>query len=362
MALSTVQLWLTRAGQQRLERVAWTDRSHAPLHPPRTATEVEDLILSVRRQLHDSPLGECGAAAIHRELLARGLQPPVVRTIGRILERRGCLDGRRRLRRPPPPPGWYLPSVAAKQAELDAFDFIEDLKIKDGPLVDVFTTISLHGALAAAWPATRYTAAALVDILQKHWRNVGLPAYAQFDNDTRFQGPHQFPDTVGRVARFCLSLGVVPVFVPPHEFGFQAHIESFNGRWQSKVWTRYHHASLKDLRTRNDLYVTASRQRHAERIDQAPPRRLFPKRWRLNLQASLPGTIIYLRRSNAQGVVHVLGHRFALSPHWLHRLVRIEFDLDQGLLSFFALRRRDPDNQPCLKQIPHTLPKRYFHE
>jgi hypothetical protein len=53
--------------------------------------------------------------------------------------------------------------------------------------------------------------------------------YAQFDNDPLFEGPQIHPDTIGRVARACLGLGVVPVFVPPRETGFQAAIEGFNG-------------------------------------------------------------------------------------------------------------------------------------
>ncbi len=81
-------------------------------------------MLIVRRQLKEtSDLGEYGAKAIHRELTARGqVAVPAVRTIGRILERRGALDARRRLRRPPPPPGWYLPDVAARRVELDSFE------------------------------------------------------------------------------------------------------------------------------------------------------------------------------------------------------------------------------------------------
>ncbi|SRR5712691_4046719 len=73
------------------------------------------------------PLGEYGAQAIRRELAVRGpAGVPSVRTIGRILERRGALDGGRRIRRPPPPPGWYLPEVAAGRAELDSFDMPVD--------------------------------------------------------------------------------------------------------------------------------------------------------------------------------------------------------------------------------------------
>ena len=72
-------------------------------------------------------------------------------------------------------------------------------------------------------------------------------AYAQFDDDMTFQGTHRYPDALGRVVRACLRLGVVPVFVPPRETGFQAMIESYNGWWQTKVWSRFQHANLTDL-------------------------------------------------------------------------------------------------------------------
>ena len=84
-----------------------------------------------------------------------------------------------------------------------------------------------------------WTAKKTVQTLVAHWREHGLPAYAQFDNDTIFQGAHQYRDTFGRVTRLCLQLGVTPVFAPPRETGFQAAIESYNGRWQAKVWRRF---------------------------------------------------------------------------------------------------------------------------
>ena len=185
-------------------------------------------------------LGEFGAAAIRRALVDRGVTPlPTIRTIGRILERRGALDGRRRVRRPAPPPGWYLPDVADRRAELDSFDIVEGLVIKGGTSVEVLDGIALHGGLTASWPMGVVTAKAAVEAILEHWRAVGLPGYAQFDNDTIFQGPHQHKDVIGRVMRACLGLGVVPVFAPPREMGFQASIEAYNGRWQPKVWARF---------------------------------------------------------------------------------------------------------------------------
>ena len=129
-------------------------------------------------------------------------------------------------------------------AELDQFDFVEGLVIKDGPEVEVLNVVSLHGGLVGAWPTTGCTAESARMAMIEHWRQWGLPDYAQFDNDTRFQGPHAQPDTIGTVIKFCLSLGVVPVFAPPREHGMQNAIEGFNGRWQAKVWARFHHDDL----------------------------------------------------------------------------------------------------------------------
>src|SRR5262249_57099248 len=113
----------------------------------RTDATIEDLVLTLRRELAESSdLGACGAQAIHQALLDRRLETvPSIRTIGRILERRGALDGHKRVRRPPPPRGWYLPEVAGGGAELGSFDVVEGLVIKDGPQVEAFNGIASPG-------------------------------------------------------------------------------------------------------------------------------------------------------------------------------------------------------------------------
>jgi len=364
VALCTVQRWVERAKGRRLDRVDWSGLPPVPRRTKRTGLPIEQRVLTIRRWLKDrSVLGEYGAAAIRREMEARKIKPcPSIPTIGRILRRRGVLDGRKRTRRPPPPQGWYLPDVATEKAELDTFDTIEGLAIRGGPHLAILTGVSLHGGLVAAWPARSVSAKSTLDALVEHWREVGLPAYAQFDNDNRFTGPRQYADAVGRVIRMCLSLDVTPVFVVPTEHGFQAAIESFNGRWQAKVWSRFEHRSLRGLKTRSAQYIAAARSRAAGRIESAPSRRPFPKRWRLNLQAQPQGKIIYIRRTNDTGRIHVLGHTFGVDRHWLHRLVRAEVDLDAEQLRVFALRRRQPIDQPLLKEVPYTLPRKRFKE
>jgi hypothetical protein len=189
-----------------------------------------------------------------------------------VSSHRGAIADTRRRRRPPPPRGWWLAEVAAGLAELDSFDLIEDLKIQDGPLVSVLTATSLHGGYVQAWPEQTIGAREIVSWLIGHWRQIGLPAYAQFDNDTRFQGVHHFADAIGRVSRLCLSLGVTPVFAPPREPGFQNAIESFNGLWQAKVWQRFRYANLRELKAQSVRYVQAHLQRSSPRRTNAPPR------------------------------------------------------------------------------------------
>jgi transposase len=365
VALATVRLWVARADGQRLDRVDFVAKPPGRRRPVNRATEdLEDLVLTLRRELKkSSDLGEFGARAIRDALRAKGVLPlPSARTIGRILERRGALDGRRRARRPAPPAGWYLPDLAARRAELDSSDIVEGLVIKGGTHVEVLNAPSLHGGLVASWPMSVVTAKAAVEALLEHWRAAGLPAYAQFDNDTIFQGPHQHKDVVGRVARTCLGLGVVPVFAPPREPGFQAAIESYNGRWQAKVWARFTHESLEGLRAQSARYVAASRLRAAARIEAAPTRRPFPQDWAPDLQATPRGRIIYLRRTGATGGVELLGRSFEVDATWPHRLVRAEVDLDAGQIRFYALRRRDPAHQPLLREVAYKLPRRRFRE
>jgi len=362
--LSGVQYWVRRARGLRLDRVNWNDlpRGRAPVN--RTAPKMEERILAIRRFLRErSALGECGPQAIRDELMRRGLRDfPSARTIARVLGRRGVLDGRWRQRQPPPPRGWFLGDLSARKVELDSFDIIEDRTMVGGTDVNVLTGISLHGGLCAAWPNLKITAKFTVECLIEHWRTVGLPKYAKFDNDTVFQGPHQFPDVFGRVMRLCLSLGVIPVFAPPRETGFQADIESFNGRWIVGVWKRFQFSRLTQVDLRSRKYIAAKRRKSASRIQEAPPRRPFPAHWRLDLQAPLKGMVIFLRRTDEQGRVTLLHHTYHVSPDWCSRLVRAEVDLDRHEIRFYALRRREPNVHRHLSTHAYDPPRKPFYE
>ncbi len=360
---SQVDRWVMRAGNDRLDRVDWSAQPSGQRTPHnKCSPEVEEQVLAIRKRLKEvSALGEYGAEAIHREMTRQQYpETPTLRTINYILERRGQFDGKRRVRRRPPPKGWYLPKLADGRAELDSFDIVEGLVIEGGSNVEVLNGISLHGGLVGSWTRSRITAKITVNCIMSHWRAFGFPDYVQFDNDTVFQGPRH-PDALGRVVRMAISLGVIPVFTPPRETGFQASIESYNGRWQSKVWSRFHFESREHLRSQSDKYVRAVRQRAATRIEGAPTRWEMPDDWQPNYQ-NPQGMLIFIRRTTDRGSVTLLGRTFEVSKMWPHRLVRVEVDLTKSQIDFYALRRRDVSWQPLLKSIEYHFPKRQFRE
>jgi hypothetical protein len=364
VGLGHLQYWLARTHGQKLDRVDWADQSHAPRQQGRqTHVSLQRRMLALRRELRQGDLGFVGAQAIQDAL--RSGRPkgklPSLRTIGRILKRHGALDAVRRVRRSAPPAGWYLPDVAAGTAELDAFDVIEDLPLEAGPRLDVFTTRALWGSVCGAWVSAALRAKWLCERMEAHWRQHGMPTYAQFDNDSRFQGTHTHPDVLGQVIRFCLSLGVTPVFAPPREHGPQNLNESFNHLWQQKVWHRFPHASPAAFQATSNRFVVAYQQRRAARDDQAPARRPFPKRWQLDLQKRPGGTVIYLRRTDHAGAIRVLGHRWEVDPLWINRLVRAEVDLEANQIRCYRLRRHAPGEQPLVKTFKYVFPKKHFH-
>jgi hypothetical protein len=235
--------------------------------------------------------------------------------------------------------------------------------IEEGPHVEVLNAVSLHGGLPASWPVeSPVTSARTVSSLVEHWRAAGLPGYAQFDNDRIFHGTPRYPDALGRVLRLCLSLGVVPVLVPPRETGFQAMIESCNGWWQSKVWSRFPHDNLADLQGHSRRYVAALRQQRAARIETGPDRRAFPAGWELNRKKRPGGRLVSLRRSNPTSAVSLLGQTWDLGQVWPNRLVRCEVDWDKDKIRFFSLRRKEPTSQPQILEVDYRLPNRGFQD
>lgn len=347
VSLSTVALWVGRARGRALGQVDWADRrSGAPQPNGRTASKVVAAIKRARRWLrrHDA-LGEYGPAAIRRHLLAQAREAPCERTIARWLAREG-LSGHERWRRPPPPKGWYLAEVAGGQAEVDSCDIVEGLCLSGGRRVEALNTLALWGGSATTTTAAGITTPAVIGALQLRWQCEGCPQFLQCDNDTVFTGAHAQRPYLGRLVHWCLCVGVVPVFTPPCELGFQAAIEAYNRRWQERVWRRWRHRNLPALQRRSDAFVAAYTDRAQANRAYCIPR----TPWVTPGRTPRIDRIVLLRRLDATGAVVLCAQRLHIAPHWAHRLVRCEVHPQQQRVQIYGLRRRDPLVQPLLTQ------------
>ena len=120
----------------------------------------------------------------------------------------------------------------------------------------------------------------------------------------------------------------------------------------------HHVADVESLSAVSAHYIAAYRGKTAAPREAAPNWRRFPCGFKLNLKAPLKRTMIYRRRSDDNGNVHLLGKSFPVDQHWLHRLVRCDVDFTHQCIRFYALRRRDPDCQPLLCELPYPRPNK----
>ena len=359
----TVKKWIVRADGKRLDRADFSDqRTQKKSTHNRIPPGVEQCIVQTRLELKNhSALGEFGAEAIHRALAADGCgQIPSIRTINNVLKRNGLLDGNSRVRFPAPPPGWYIPEVCAQNAEMDCFDYIEDLRlVGDLGFVFVLNAISLHGSLANSWVCPRMTAEFTASCVLEHWKQFGRPAYVQFDNGPIFSGPPK-PNQLGRLTRMCLELGSTVVFTIPRSTGPQAKVERFNLQWQKSVWNRFTFSDWAGLTSQTQAFVDAYRQKNAAKISNAPKRFPVPADWKPSYPADVQGKVIYLRQTDKNGNVLILGQSYPVDPSWALRLVRCEVDLTNHQINIHRLRRREFNDQPLLQRIEYDFPRRKF--
>ena len=167
---------------------------------------------------------------------------------------------------PPLPRAGAVPLSPRGAAELDTFNFIEDLKIASEPLVSVLTA-TVHGVLADAWIMEQSGAKPALEPMLERWRREGLPGLRAVRQRHNLPGARRFR-RYGRADRpvLCLALEIVPCSAPPREPGFQNAIEGFNalfGRARSGNATTVPMSKL--LEPCSQRYITACRAKTAPR-------------------------------------------------------------------------------------------------
>jgi len=233
---------------------AWyEDLSRRPLvSPHRTQAEIEQIVELVRWNLYNKGLF-CGGEAIRWEMEDMNVQPlPSVRTIGRILCRRGLTNkrtGRYEAKGTKYP---VLPALIPNQTQ--QVDLV-------GPcfLAGPIRFYSLHAVDIAInrcgiEPMTSKAAQSILDAVYAVWLRMGIPKHLQVDNEMAFFGSAKYPRGMGPLIRLCLAYGVNLWFIPPAEPWRNGVVEKFNDHYQQKFLAKVVMTSMAELQSESQAF------------------------------------------------------------------------------------------------------------
>lgn len=293
----------------------YKEQSKAPkTMPDKTDTRTESLIISVRKKLEERPYARFGPQAIDWELRQRGVQPPSISTIKRVLKRNGMVKRSRQGYRKKGTPYPALPLDSPNS--LHAVDFWGPRHLKGGhrffclSVMDintrrVYLTLSKHqGRLEA------------LHGIKMSWVKLGLPKLMQFDNALAFRGSNRFPRSFGPVIRWCLLHGVQPVFIPIQEPWRNGHIEKFHSTLENQFYRANYFPDYNNLETE----LRKFEQYHNQFYRYSPLKGLTPnaafERYPCSMEINMLQGIDPMKVPIPDGKIHVI------------RLIRSDLKLD----------------------------------
>jgi len=311
----------------------------------RTSEEIEEMVKYVRLELYNRE-EFCGAQAIRWRLEEEKVQPlPCLRTIDRILARRGLTHrrtghyeakGKRYPALDASHPGWVHQS-----------DFVGPCYLR-GPLrFYSLNTIDIATGRCGAEPVLRGKDT-VVDGLWATWLRLGLPKYLQVDNEAIFYGSHKHPRGMGKVIRLCLPLGIEPCFIPLAEPWRNGVVEKFNHHWRQKFLNKVVMECEDDLKRESLAFEQRHNQRYRysklngktpiEALAAAKKPLRFPVEERPpELPLSKPETGYYhvVRLIRSDALFNLFGETFPVPPETVYEYVWATVDVSHQRLCLY---------------------------
>lgn len=317
----------------------------------RTPPHIERAVISVRRRLAARATPQTrytlvGAATVRAELEALGYSPvPALRTIEGIVTRAGLTCPPLRLAQ------WLAqseyPSPPARDSnELHQVDVVGPRHLY-GDSTDYYFLICrdvFDGAVYSELTTTREMSTG-IGFLIHAWQSLGLPERVQFDNGREFCGFGQAARWLSRVIRFCLRVGVDPVFIPKGRPQRNGAIEHFNGWFQPLLLGRrwYRPADVRRelrrlMQANNEQHVrpqlgykTAAQYRRGKGL------RKLPAGFSLDTDR-LPiaaGKVTFIRLVSEKGAIDILEQTFKVGKRLKFQYVKATIDTQRQMLKVY---------------------------
>ena len=298
--------------------------SHRPKdHPRQTPADMERIVVNIRKQLVETRYSQTGAFAIQWEMKRLGFEPLPEWTINRILKRNGLILPRQKYQ----PSGVKYPEIGSDiPHSLHQMDVVGPRYIKDDGRFYSHNLIDAYSHQISLFPSRTESDEAAAEALIKAWKKIGMPDFLQLDNALYYRGSNRWPRSFGLVIRFCLSLGVQPVFVPIGEPWRQGVIEKFNDLYRDKFFRSQRFASFAELKEESIVFEQFHNEHHRYSVisgktpNQAASEDGLGKPHPLDSDYHLPkdkipleeGEIHLIRFIRSDRILNVFGEKFPL--------------------------------------------------
>jgi hypothetical protein len=334
----------------------------APKHPHRSTDEkLEKLIVSIRERLENTRYAQVGADAICWELTKMNVEPPPIWTINRILKRHGLTKKKSKGYQPK---GKAYPEIAAERPNtIHQVDMVGPRFLASKERFYLLNVMDIARHKVKINPIALRNANWVITSLLESWQSLGIPCFAQFDNQQVFCGTERRPRWFSRVIRLCLSLGIEPLFIPFGEPWRNGTIEKFNDTWDKMFFRSQHFDGFthltreahvfEDFHNRNHRYsfLKGATPNEVEvRCAFAP--RCIPSGFTFEESSPLPdGKIHLVRFIRSDRMLNVFGEKFAVDPSCQYEYVTATIYVKEQMLRVLLF-----DN--LIQEMHYTIPKR----
>lgn len=275
----------------------------------------------IHRDTPDTKYAFCGAIAIHQELDNLGYSnKPSISTINRVLKRNGLTVKQGNDTKKISSKKYYPQIKVSYPGFVHQLDLVTPRYIKGFGVIISVNRIDVYSAQANLEQYQSKGADSIISFLVDDWKTFGIPRYLQLDNEASFRGSMYHPRSFGKLSRFCLNFGVELVFIPFNEPWRNAHIESFNSRfdkllWQPKIFKDLDHvrSESKKFREKHNNYQEYRKNNFSKQKPKSYNSRYLPESFTFNASYQLPitrGRLHFIRLVKENGNINILNEDF----------------------------------------------------
>lgn len=339
----------------------WSEELSRRPHQSKEKIEkaMEQAIIDIRIKLEKQLYAQIGALNIMWHLEKQGLVPPPISTINKVLKRNNLVRKRHKYQ----PKGADYPALKVSQSNfLHQFDVVGPRYLKTDRRFYSANIIDAYDRRCCINPIRRQTKNDILASLIRGFLVLGIPEYLQMDNKLPMRGSNRYPHSFGLVIRFCLYLGIQPIFIPIKEPWRNGIIERFQNVFDKMFFRSQYFMSFSHLVSQakgfeifhdnNHRYSTLDGKTPAEK--RSGELKYLSKDFKVPDKLSIAkGYVHIIRFIRSNRILDIFGEKFSMPAQLEYEYVWATIDTGQETLSIYH-------DYKLVEKLDYPLPKTYI--